>query len=295
MLGLAALAGDNGFSGQNGVSGASPFQAGAATHETWAASQDMLQSPNADETASEIEAVSSAPATRSTFMANWESVSGADGYLLDVSTNSSFINYVDAYHDLDVGNVTGRVVTGLNPGITYYYRVRAYASSGPGSYSETETGTTTPTTGLTIHPTFDSSITGNSNAAAIEAMINRAIAIYESLFRDPITMQIRFRYATTLPNGDPMPAGSIARSNFVYYVVPWNTAVGAMRADVTTSNDTVANASLPASALSANVLPASANGRSVGGNTPPAMFANGAVGTGGPYDGIVTLNSAAPL
>ena len=294
MLGLAALAGDNGFSGQNGVSGASPFQAGAATHETWAASQDMLQSPNADETASEIEAVSSAPATRSTFMANWESVSGADGYLLDVSTNSSFINYVDAYHDLDVGNVTGRVVTGLNPGITYYYRVRAYASSGPGSYSETETGTTTPTTGLTIHPTFDSSITGNSNAAAIEAMINRAIAIYESLFRDPITIQIRFRYATTLPNGDPMPAGSIARSNFVYYVVPWNTAVGAIRADATTSNDTVANASLPASALSANVLPASANGRSVGGNTPPAMFANGAVGTGGPYDGIVTLNSAAP-
>ena len=28
------------------------------------------------------------------------------------------------------------------------------------------------------------------------------------------------------------------------------------------------------------------------GNTPPAMFANGTVGNGGPYDGIVTLNSA---
>ena len=27
-------------------------------------------------------------------------------------------------------------------------------------------------------------------------------------------------------------------------------------------------------------------------DTPPAMFANGTVGTGGPYDGIVTLNSA---
>ena len=30
-------------------------------------------------------------------------------------------------------------------------------------------------------------------------------------------------------------------------------------------------------------------------NTPPVMFANGTVGTGGPYDGIVTLSSAAPF
>ncbi len=50
----------------------------------------------------------------------------------------------------------------------------------------------------------------------------------------------------------------------------------------------------PAVALSANVLPTSANGRSVGADTPPAMFANGTVGNGGPYDGIVTLNSAVP-
>ena len=119
-------------------------------------------------------------------MANWESIIAAQGYLLDVSTNDSFSDYVDGYHDLDVGNVKGRVVTGLNSGTTYYYRVRAYTSSGPGSYSETMPATTVPTTGLNIHATFDSSITGNPNAAAIEAMINQAISIYESLFRDPI-------------------------------------------------------------------------------------------------------------
>ena len=72
--------------------------------------------------------------------------------------------------------------------------------------------TTEPTTGLTIHPTFDSSITGNPNAAAIQAMINRAIAIYESLFSDPITIQIRFRYATTAPDGRPLPHGTLAQS-----------------------------------------------------------------------------------
>ena len=62
-----------------------------------------------------------------------------------------------------------------------------------------------------------------------------------------------------------------------------------------TSNDNVANASLPGNALSANIRPGSANGRAVGLNTPPAMFANGTVGQGGPYDGIVTLNSSKPF
>src|SRR5438552_11937283 len=65
----------------------------------------------------------------------------------------------------------------------------------------------------------------------------------------------------------------------------------ALQADAKTTNDTTANASLPASALSANVAVSGANGRAIGQNTPPAMFANGTVGDGGPYDGIVTLNS----
>ena len=77
--------------------------------------------------------------------------------------------------------------------------MHAYDATGHDDYSEAMSVTTVTTTGLNVHPTFDSSITGNSNAAAIEAMINRAIAIYESLFSDPVTIQIRFRYSTTLP------------------------------------------------------------------------------------------------
>ena len=287
------MAGNINLPEQNIVS-STPFQFGAATHETRADPEAGLRFPNANEIAPEIELVSSAPPTRSSFMATWDNVTGATDYLLDVSKSSTFDNYVEGYHDLDVGNVTGRVVTGLNPGTTYYYRVRPYVANGSGNYSEAMTGTTAPATGLIIHATFDSSITGNPNAAAIEAMINRAIAIHESLFRDPITIQIRFRYATTGPNGTPLPGGRIAQSNFVYYTIPWSTAVDALTADATTSNDNLAIASLPGSALSPNVLPSSANGRSVGRNTPPAMFANGTVGAGGPYDGIVTLNSAEP-
>ncbi len=54
---------------------------------------------------------------------------------------------------------------------------------------------------LVINPTFDSSITTNPNAAAIEAMINQAVAIYQARFSDPITVSILFRYATTRPDG----------------------------------------------------------------------------------------------
>ena len=101
--------------------------------------------------------------------------------------------------------------------------------------------TTETPTGLIIHATFDSSILGNPNAAAIEAMINRAIGIYESLFSDPITIQILFRYSTTAPDGTPLPSGLLAESDYVVYDVPWNDFISALRADARTSNDNMAN------------------------------------------------------
>jgi hypothetical protein len=91
------------------------------------------------------------------------------------------------------------------------------------------TATTTSTTGLTIHATFDSSITNHPNAAAIEAMINRAIAIYESLFSDPITIEILFRYATTGPDGTPLSANQLAQTYTIFYTgTPWNTSVSVL-------------------------------------------------------------------
>lgn len=281
----------------NGVTGSDAEFVGSDSvqvHETRVDSQEALQFPSATEIITQVEPVSIAPATRCSFMASWDHVAGATGYLLDVSTSDSFSDYVEGYHDLDVGNVTGQVVTGLTPGTSYYYRVRGYTAIGPASYSEPMSGATVPTTGLMIHATFDSSITGNPNAAAIEAMINRAISIYESLFSDPITVQIRFRYATTSPNGTPLPQAVLAQSLFGLYMAPWNTAVDALRADARTNNDNLAIASLPGNALSANILAASANVRALGGDAPPVVFANGTVGPGGPYDGIVTLNSAMP-
>jgi hypothetical protein len=291
-LGLAALAADISLPEQNIVFSTS-LQPRSISHETWAESPTAPQFPNAQEIDAGIEAVSSAPATRSSFMAHWDDVVGAKGYLLDVSTSDSFSSYVEGYHDLDVGNANGRVVTGLDPGTTYYYRVRPYAAAGTGSYSQSMPVMTVPTTGLTIHATFDSSITSNANAAAIEATINRAISIYESLFSDPITIQIRFRYATTIPGGSTLSA--VSNSVTVIYPAPWSTWIDALRGDATSDNDNVAIASLPGTQIFPTIVATSANGRALGRNTPPAMFANGSVAVGGPYDGIVTLNSARPF
>jgi hypothetical protein len=267
--------------------GAAPAGQAMDSIHPQASDEDMAQSRVA------LSPVVMAP-TRSSFLANWNIVSGATDYRLDVSTSSSFNRYVSGYQDLDVGNVPSRIVSGLSPGTNYYYRVRAYNAAGAISDSDIMTTATTISSGLVINPTFDSSILNNPNSAAIQSTINQAIAVYQSLFSDPITVTIFFRYSNTLPNGTSMGT-ALARSNFVVYAIPWNTYIAALNADAKTGNDATANASLPVNPLSTNVVPSSAGGRAIGLNTPPAMFANGTVGPGGPYDGIVTLNPTQPF
>lgn len=78
-------------------------------------------------------------ATTTSFSANWGAAAGATKYYLDVSTNNTFSSFVTGFNDLDVGNVVTYSVTSLTPGITYYYRVRAYNASGTSSSSNTIT------------------------------------------------------------------------------------------------------------------------------------------------------------
>jgi hypothetical protein len=285
---------------QNQTSSASPFQPVAGEHISWRGNVmpetktgALYEQPSAENLAPSGVAPprSMMAPTRSSFMANWESMNGAAGYRLDVSTSPSFNSFVSGYENLDVGNITSRIVSGLSPGTNYYYRVRAYTVLGITSNSEVMTATTLTTlTGLVIIPTFDISITGNLKSAAIQSVINQAIARYQSLFKDPITVSILFRYSNKAPKGTLLGSG-VSRSDFPIYFIAWSTFINALKADAKTANDTTAKASLPASALSTNIAVSSANGRAVGQITPPGMFANGTVGIGGPYDGIVTLNS----
>ncbi len=233
--------------------------------------------------------------TRSTFLAKWQTAPGATGYRLDVSISPSFDSYVGNYRDLDIGNVTSQIVSGLDRGTQYYYRVRPYNSSGIGANSETARAATASTTsGLVIVPTFDSTITNDPRSSAIQTMIISTIQAYQALFNDPITVSIRFRLSAFHLEGDPM-GNLVGSSNSCSLPVDWDAVVTALKADGKTANDAAAYSTLPTSPLTSKIVIRTANGRAIGLDTPTGMFADASVGVGGPYDGIITLNPAHPL
>jgi RHS repeat-associated protein len=81
--------------------------------------------------------------TTTSFVANWNSVTGATGYRLDVSTSIGFSSFVSGYNNLSVGT-TSQNVTNLTGGTTYYYRVRAENTSGSSANSGSAEVTTVP-------------------------------------------------------------------------------------------------------------------------------------------------------
>jgi hypothetical protein len=80
--------------------------------------------------------------TQTGFSANWNAVSGAMVYKLDVATDSGFTSYVSGYQNKDVGGMTTSSVTGVSAGTTCYYRVRAHNTGGTSDNSNTVTATT---------------------------------------------------------------------------------------------------------------------------------------------------------
>src|SRR5215472_4846525 len=91
-----------------------------------------------------------------------------------------------------------------------------------------------PADALVITPTFASNITSDPNAAAIEAVINTAIGIYQADFTDPINVAITFQ-----------EGGGLAGSSTFFQNVSYSTYLTALKADATTSKDVIANSLLP--------------------------------------------------
>src|SRR5262245_25686248 len=118
FLGLVVAAAIR-LSGQTTAPQPDRFQPGAGVHETRVQPESSREFSNANELSAAPETVSPPAPTRTTFMATWDRMSGAKGYLLDVSTNSSFTTYLDGYRELNIGDVTGRLVTGLKQGTPY--------------------------------------------------------------------------------------------------------------------------------------------------------------------------------
>jgi len=95
--------------------------------------------------------------TSNAFTANWQAPGGATGYRLDVSTSGDFSTFLNGFHNLDVGNVTNKSVTGLTPTGTYFYRVRAYNTNGTSGNSGTVAVTLAPVSPCVslLNPNFE--------------------------------------------------------------------------------------------------------------------------------------------
>lgn len=84
------------------------------------------------------------PITQTSFTANWNAVTGATNYRLDVATSNTFGGTIlGGYNDLSVAG-TSQSVTSLTAGTNYYYRVRAVGAGGTTPNSNTITALTIP-------------------------------------------------------------------------------------------------------------------------------------------------------
>jgi CSLREA domain-containing protein len=170
--------------------------------------------------------------------------------------------------------------------------VSATATSPAGNTSAfAQDVTATARTGLVIVPTFDSSITNDPNAAAIENTINTAIQAYENAYSNPITVQIYF---------EEMSSGLGQSNTGVVYDATYagfRSGLAANQASSGQSDQATALAHLPNQTNNpvtgnADVAVTPANGRALGLNTPGLLDANGNVNTGGTFDGIIGLRTA---
>lgn len=72
--------------------------------------------------------------TSSSFRANWNGVTGADSYELDVSVKADFSSFVTQLTNLSASAIYADI-SGLTGKTKYYYRVRAVNASGNSAYS----------------------------------------------------------------------------------------------------------------------------------------------------------------
>jgi hypothetical protein len=134
---------------------------------------------------------------------------------------------------------------------------------------------------LVITPIFDSTITDDPNAAAIENTINQAIQVYETTFTNNIDVTIDYQEMTS----------GLGESSASYYGISYSTFLSDFKAEADTPNQATALARLPNSTTNP------VTGTSTIDVKLANIFALGITGNftssePGGYDGVVGLNTS---
>lgn len=96
-------------------------------------------------------------------------------------------------------------------------------------------GAPAPASALTINPTFAASITGDPQAATIEATINSAIALFQSRIQDNLTVNVTFAQMTT----------GLGASSTSLYRFTYQSYLDALRAHASSLDDATVLSHLP--------------------------------------------------
>jgi hypothetical protein len=129
------------------------------------------------------------------FSVNWNAVSGATDYRIDVATDPNFTNMVLGYNNVLASSLTGggtsrAVYSGISACTTYFYRVRTVKNSCTSSSSNTITVLTTPA-GTVISPLTEITSTQFSASwLAVPCAIDYTVEISTSASFTALTSQV---------------------------------------------------------------------------------------------------------
>jgi hypothetical protein len=150
------------------------------------------------------------------FVASWNSVAGALNYQLDVSTNSTFTALLPAYTNFSTGGAVSATIMGLNPLVTYYFRVRAIGVS---CSVNSATLTVTTICGAFPIPYFQNFDTTpvNTTPSCFTITNNNA---------DSVVWQVQNSLASSSPNAIHLNTNTLTNSNDWFFTPGLNLTLG---------------------------------------------------------------------
>jgi len=215
-------------------------------------------------------AIAATAATTTSFTANWNVVTGATDYRLDVSTDG-FSTFVTGYNNKTV-STTNDPVTGLPPGTAFSYRVRAANISGSSANSNVIAATTLTLAPVATAATSIAATTFTANWGAVTGSVDYRLDVSADNFStfvtgynnktvaglsDPVTgltagTAYSYRVRAVNAGGTSANSNTISASTLTVgpiataatvvtttsFTANWNTVAGAVdyRLDVSTDN-----------------------------------------------------------
>jgi phosphodiesterase/alkaline phosphatase D-like protein len=183
--------------------------------------------------------------TQTGFTANWNTANGATGYRITIATDAACTTPVIGYNNISVGNVTTLAVPDLTAGGTYYYRLRAYNTTGTSSSSNTITVALIPATPVASAASDQTETSFVANwATSVGATGYRITVATDAAFNNPIVGYSNVDLGNTTTTG----VFGLTAGTTYYYRLRANNSSGTSAYSNTITAVTVPDAPVAASA-----------------------------------------------